>query len=144
MGLERAAAPDVSAVEALLSAAGLPLAGAADALAAKGLVAREGSTAVGAAAIEQFGEAGLLRSVVVAPQHQGAGLGQALVAAAEQLARDAGVRDLYLVTETAAGWFARLGYEVVGREDAQAAVGESIEMTTACAVTGVPMRRLLR
>ena len=70
-----------------------------------------------AAAIERFGDDGLLRSVVVAPDHRGSGVGQALVAAAEALAREAGIRDLWLLTETAIDWFPRLGYEVVERAD---------------------------
>ena len=94
-----------------------------------------------AAAIERFGDDGLLRSVVVAPGHRGSGAGRALVAATEALAREAGIRDLWLLTETAIDWFPRLGYEVVERPTAAAAVGESVEFTTVCRDTGVPMHR---
>ena len=125
MRIERATASDVPAVEALLLAAKLPLEGAAEAL-ATGVVARDGEAVVGAAAVEPFGEAGLLRSVVVAEPLRGTGLGRQLVAAAEGLARDRGIRQLYLLTETAADWFPRLGYGVVQREEARAAVGASI------------------
>ena len=144
MRFDRATASDVPAVEALLSAAGLPLDGAAEAL-NLGVVARDEATGaiVAAAAIERYGDAGLLRSVVVAPELRGTGLGRALVAEAEALARSVGIRDLYLLTETAIDWFPRLGYEVVDRAAATAAVGESIEFTTVCRDTGVPMRRVL-
>jgi amino-acid N-acetyltransferase len=142
MRIERATPDDVPAVEALLAAVGLPLDGAAEAL-GTGVVAREGDAVVGAAAVEGYGEAGLLRSVVVADERRGTGLGRALVAAAEDLARSLGERDLYLLTETAADWFSHLGYEVVDREVAGAAVGESIEFTMACATSGVAMRRRL-
>ena len=98
---------------------------------------------LGAAAVEPFGQAGLLRSVVVAESRRGTGLGRELVAAAEALAQEEGIRELYLLTETAADWFPRLGYEVVDREEARAAVGESVEFTMVCATTGVPMRRRL-
>jgi amino-acid N-acetyltransferase len=98
---------------------------------------------VAAAAVERYGSAGLLRSVVVAPERRGTGLGHEIVSAAERLARDEGIRDLYLLTETASDWFPRLGYEVVDRAVAAAAVGESIEFTTVCRDTGVPMRRTL-
>ncbi len=142
MDIERATASDVAAVEGLLSAAGLPLEGAAEALSA-GVVARDGGAVVAAAAVERYGDAGLLRSVVVAPDRRGTGLGHAIVAAAEDLARAEGVRELYLLTETAIDWFPRLGYEVVDRASAAAVVGESIEFTTVCRDTGVPMRRRL-
>jgi amino-acid N-acetyltransferase len=140
--IERALASDTPAVEALLAAAGLPLEGAAEAL-ATGVVARDGEAVVGAAAVERYGEAGLLRSVVVTEPLRGTGLGRELVAAAEDLARDRGIRELYLLTETAARWFPRLGYAVVPREEARAAVGDSIEFTMVCATSGVPMRRAL-
>jgi amino-acid N-acetyltransferase len=142
MRIERASPADVPAVEALLSAAGLPLDGAADALSA-GVVAREGGRIVAAAAVERYGESGLLRSVVVAPERRGTGLGRRIVAAAEDLARREGVRDLYLLTETAADWFPRLGYRVVPRADAETAVGASVEFTSVCRDTGVAMRRRL-
>ncbi len=142
MRIERATAADVPAVEHLLEDAGLPLEGAAAAL-SLGVVGRDRRRVVAAAAIEQYGSNGLLRSVVVEHELRGAGVGRSIVAAAEQLARDEGVRDLYLLTETAPDWFPRLGYEVVDRAVAAAAVGESVEFTTVCRDRGVPMRRHL-
>ena len=142
MRIERSSAADVDAVEGLLRAANLPLDGAADAF-SLGVVARDGDDVIAAAAIERYGEAGLLRSVVVAGDRRGAGVGREIVTAAESLARDAGIHDLYLLTETAVDWFPRLGYEVVERPLAEAAVGASIEFTTVCRDTGVPMRRHL-
>lgn len=142
MEVARATPADVPAVEALLSAAGLPLDGARDAL-ALGVVGREGVRVVAAAAVERYGRAGLLRSVVVESAARGAGLGHAIVRAAEDAARAAGIGELYLLTETAIDWFPRLGYEVVPRSEAAAVVGESIEFTTVCRDTGVPMRKRL-
>jgi len=142
MRIERAEPSDVPAVETLLSMAGLPLAGAAEAL-ETGVVARDGEAVVGAASVERYGSAGLLRSVIVAADRRDAGLGRDLVAAAEALARGEGIRELYLLTETAIDWFPRLGYAAVPRGEAAAGVGRSIEFTTACAETAVAMRRAL-
>ena len=142
MRIVASTALDAPAVERLLATAGLPLEGAAQAL-DLGVVAREGDRILAAAAVERFEEAGLLRSVVVADDRRGSGLGRAIVTAAEDAARAAGVRELYLLTETAPDWFPRLGYEVVDRAVASAAVGESIEFTTVCRGTGVPMRKSL-
>jgi len=138
MEVGRAMPSDVEPVETLLSAAGLPLDGAREAL-ALGVVGREDGRVVAAAAIERYGAAGLLRSVVVDEDARGSGLGHAIVAAAEDLARAEGIGDLYLLTETAIDWFPRLGYGVVERPAAAAVVGESIEFTTVCRDTGVPM-----
>lgn len=142
MEFDRATPDDVPAVEALLSAAGLPLDGAREAL-ALGVVARDGGRVMAAAAVEPYGHAGLLRSVVVEPAARGTGLGRLIVEAAEDAARTAGIRELYLLTETAIDWFPRLGYQVVARSVAAAAVGQSIEFTTVCRDAGVPMRKLL-
>ena len=144
MEFTRATPGDIPAVEALLAEAGLPLDGAAAAfdLGIVGRTAPDGSI-VAAAAVERFGDDGLLRSVIVSPDERGSGVGHALVAATEALARETGIRDLWLLTETAIDWFPRLGYEVVDRPVAAAAVGESIEFTTVCRDTGVPMHRAL-
>lgn len=144
MEFQRATSVDIPAVETLLADAGLPLDGAAAAF-DLGVVGRDGpdGPVLAAAAIERYGDDGLLRSVVVAPGHRGSGAGRALVAASEALAREAGIGDLWLLTETAIDWFPRLGYEVVERPVAAAAVGESIEFTTVCRDTGVPMHRSL-
>jgi amino-acid N-acetyltransferase len=138
--IERADGTDVTAVESLLAAADLPLDGAAEALAI-GVVARDGDALVGAAAVERYGAAGLLRSVVVREDMRGAGVGRAVVEAAEDLARREGVQDLYLLTETAVDWFPRFGYSVVDRAVAALAVGRSIEFTTVCRERGVAMRK---
>ena len=140
MPIDRATPADEPAIEDLLAAAGLPVQGAAAAF-EHGVVARADGRVIGAAAIELFGESALLRSLVVDTGHRNEGLGRRLVADAEAVARSAGVRELYLLTDTAAAWFPRLGYEPVDREVARAAVGGSIEFTLSCATTGVAMRR---
>jgi N-acetylglutamate synthase-like GNAT family acetyltransferase len=142
MRIDRASTADVPAVEALLLAAGLPLEGAAEAF-TTGVVARDRGEVIAAAAVEPYGAAGLLRSVVVAADRRGEGLGRGVVAAAEAVARTAGISDLYLLTETAVDWFPGLGYAIVERPVAAAAVGASIEFTTVCRDTGVAMHRHL-
>ena len=142
MDVGRSTRADQPAIERLLEGASLPTAGAREAF-DHGVVARAGGQVVGAAAVEVFGVAGLLRSVVVAPDRRGTGVGRSLVVEAEHVAHQAGVQDLFLMTETAADWFPRLGYEVVDREVARAAVGASIEFTLSCATNGVAMHRRL-
>lgn len=140
--IRRATAADLPAVQALLRDAGLPLDGTAVAF-ATGVVARDGRRIVGCAAVELYGQAALLRSVAVETAQRGNGLGAALVVAAEALARGAGARDAYLLTETAAGWFPRFGYAAIERAAAAPAVGTSIEFTSACTQTCATFRRSL-
>ncbi len=69
--------------------------------------------------------------------------GWVVAAAAEDAARAAALLELFLLTGTAIARFPRLGYDVVARSEAAAAVGESIEFTTICHDAGAPMRKLL-
>ena len=143
MRIERAGPADQQAIETLLAQAGLPLDGAEEAF-RSGVVARSDHRLVGAAAVEVYGESALLRSVVVSPEQRGSGVGQALVAAAEDVASEAGARTVYLLTETAADWFPRLGYAPIARTDITGPVVGSVEFTTACSETAVAMCRDLR
>jgi len=142
MQVGRARSTDIQAIKSLLAAAALPLDGAAEAL-ETGLVAKDGEAIVGAAAIEPYGDAGLLRSVVVAPGRRGSGIGTRLIEASETFASELGIDELYLLTDTAEDWFARLGYERTERENVPTRVRSSIEFTTACSDTAVAMKRRL-
>ncbi len=79
----------------------------------------------GVIGVELFGDLALLRSLAVARQKRGGGLGKQLVAEAESYARERGVKVLYLLTTTAERLFDRLGYSRIGRE----AVPDSIRAT---------------
>ncbi len=142
MRIVRAGSADLPEVERLLVAGALPLEGVREAF-ATGVVARRGPAVVGAAAVEPYGPHGLLRSVVVSPAERGRGIGRRLVQASEGLARELGVEDLYLLTETARDWFDRLGYQRLPRESVPADVQASLEFTTACPQTAVAMHRAL-
>jgi amino-acid N-acetyltransferase len=138
-----AAAADLPAVRALLTGADLPLDGV-DGAFDHGVVAVEHGDVVGAAAIEPYvGGVGMLRSVVVEAPLRGTGVGRRLVAEAERQATGLGVTDLYLLTETAADWFPRLGYGTLPRDAAPPSVAGSIEFTVSCVDTGVLMWRRL-
>ena len=98
---------------------------------------------MGCAAVELYGPAALVRSVAVDPGARGHGIGSALVAAVEGLARDAGAHEAYLLTETAEGWFPRFGYAPIARAEAEPAIGTSVEFTVACTQTCATFRRSL-
>ena len=136
----RAATPnDWPHVSELLGALSLPREGARDHLGAF-VVAERGPTIVGCAAVERYGDAGLLRSVAVAASEQGKGTGRALV---EQSLRDAaasGVRTVVLLTTTADRYFPRYGFEVIERDLVPDAVRASAEFQGACPASATVMR----
>jgi len=142
MQTKHAGAGDWPAIRDLLAEAGLPLEGAAEAF-ATGVVASDGGRVVGCAAIEPHDGAALLRSVAVAPDQRGSGVGTSLVHAIEDLARERGARSVILLTETAEPWFGRLGYTVIDRSTVPADVARSVEFVTACSTSAVAMQRSL-
>ena len=129
---------DLSAILDLLSSHRLPQAGVKGHL-GTALVARQGERIVGCAVIEPYGTAGLLRSVAVAQSQRGLGVGIQLTEAAIQLARTGGIQALYLLTETAAGFFPRFGFRPIPRDEVAPAVRQSIEFTKACPASALAM-----
>lgn len=77
---------------------------------------------VGWAGLEPYGADALLRSVVVLDQVRGQQHGRLLVSAVAHEARHPGAERLCLLTTTAAGFFAKLGFDTVRRDTAPAAV----------------------
>ena len=131
---------DLTAVLELVDASGLPQAGL-DAHIATTLVARDNSRIVGTAALELYGGSALLRSVAVAAPLRGQGLGQRLTTAALDLARQRGVRTVYLLTETAGDFFPKFGFKTIQRSEVDPAVQVSQEFTTACPASAMVMAK---
>jgi amino-acid N-acetyltransferase len=138
--LRPARAADLPAIESLLTASDLPLAGVANTLSGF-IVAESDGTIVGTAALEVCCDNALLRSVAVAPAWRSRGLGRALVTRVIADAEARGLRALYLLTTTAEHYFPSFGFETIGREDVPAAVRETEEFTDACPASAVVMCR---
>lgn len=119
-------------VLALLRANGLPTQDLADTDRVRFSVVRAGGTVVGCVAVEPYGEAGLLRSLAVDAGRRGEGRGGRLVAAAERAAAEEGLQVLYLLTTTAAPFFAARGYAPVDRDTVPIAVRQSSEFQSVC------------
>jgi N-acetylglutamate synthase-like GNAT family acetyltransferase len=62
-----------------------------------------------------------------------------LVAHVIRMARRSGSGRLYLFTETARGFFERLGFTAISRDSLPPAVGASRQALEECAETAVPM-----
>jgi amino-acid N-acetyltransferase len=133
---------DDGAVRALLASAKLPF---DDVSAARQdfIVAAVDGEVVGCGAVETFEGGGLLRSLVVAEQHRGAGIGAELYERVVARAKALGLRRLVLLTTTAAPYFARRGFEVVDRATAPAAMTTSAQFATLCPSTATCMARSL-
>lgn len=134
---------DLDAVRDLLARLHLPAAdvgGPAQAF----LLARAAGELVGCVGLERHGDDALLRSLAVIPRMQGSGLGKALYAHALADARRSGTRALYLLTTTAAPFFARAGFAPIDRAQVPPAVRESPEFRSLCPASAICMQLVLR
>jgi amino-acid N-acetyltransferase len=106
-------------------------------------VGYEGDTRVGVGGVESYGTDGLVRSVVVEPTARGQGIGMALCDALEAAAAERGVGTLYLLTTTAAGFFAKRGYVAVERDEVPDAIRGTTQFADLCPATATCMMRPL-
>ncbi len=137
-----AGAADLAAVRELLASAGLPTSDVAEGR-QEFLLARDGQRLVGTVGIEARGPDGLLRSLAVASDLRGQGLGGSLYARAVALSAARGIRTLYLLTTTAERFFAARGFDRIAREAVPAALRGTAEFTALCPASAVCMRRAL-
>ena len=142
LDIQPATKADVPALLALLTEQHLPVDGLTDHLRTT-LVAKDSGRVVGSVAIELYADGGLLRSVAVDDALKGQGVGRALTDAAFQMARDQGLRTLFLLTTTAENYFPKFGFERIQRSEVPASVQTSVEFTSACPSSAVVMRRVL-
>jgi amino-acid N-acetyltransferase len=138
-----ASAEDLIAIRALLECAALPTSDL-DSARPEFAVIREGAQVIAAGALQRFGSAALLRSVIVAPDRRGSGLGKVLVSELERVARAAHVSRLVLLTQTAAEFFARCGYRVIERNTAPEEIQGSEEFLALCPSSATCMAKSLQ
>ena len=119
-----ARAEDIPRIEALITGEHLPAYGL-DEFLETFFVLADGEHVVGCAGLEVYGEAALLRSVVVAPERRRNDEGRRLVEAALAEARRRGVARVYLFTMNAGAFFGRLGFREVRPEEFEEAVRAS-------------------
>jgi N-acetylglutamate synthase-like GNAT family acetyltransferase len=141
--LRSATEDDWPAIEGLLRANHLPVAGFLESVGAA-VVATDGAAIVGAAGVELYAEGALLRSVVVSEAARGQRLGHRLTQAALDAAAARGVGEVFLLTTTAEEFFPKLGFTRIDRASVPASVQQSVEFRGACPASAVAMRRRLQ
>lgn len=141
LSAEPARAHDLPEALALIARSQLPEHGVAELWGHYFVVREDDGRVVGVAGLEVHGPDGLLRSVAVDEDYRGQGVGERLVAAALERARQVPLRAVYLLTTTAREYFARRGFTACAREDVPAAVRASWEFQSGCPATAVVMMR---
>jgi amino-acid N-acetyltransferase len=139
VSVRRAEERDLPTVIGLLRSANLPLEGVDLRLVEGMCVAYANGKLVGCAAVESAPPFGLLRSVAVAEPWRGAGFGARLVRNRLAWAASQRLERLYLLTTTAPGFFAGLGFSEIVRQDVPSEVRDTVEFSAACPETAVVM-----
>ena len=134
---------EVGIVKALLQQCQLPSSDLTDAHFDHFIARRADDLLEGVVGLELYPPVALLRSLAVAPALRGRGIGQALLADAERYARERDVKDIFLLTTSAERFFARAGYERIGRAAAPAAIQHTQEFSTLCPASSAFMRKRL-
>lgn len=125
---------DYLLIQSLLESAKLPLDGVNEHL-RNFLVLKKEDTIIGTVGLEVYGDKALLRSLAVTKAFRGSGCGKRLYQAIIAKARGQQISEIYLLTETAEGFFAKQGFKKITRDSADVKVKESIEFRSACPET---------
>jgi N-acetylglutamate synthase-like GNAT family acetyltransferase len=129
---------DLPAVLALLAEAKLTTEGVADHLCSF-FVVDDGGRVVASAGLELRGDAALLRSLAVAADVRGTGLGAAVLRRALHEA-DGRAGGVYALTTTAETYLSRFGFQRVSRDSLPPQLFESRELQDACPSSATVMK----
>jgi amino-acid N-acetyltransferase len=124
--------PPRLSVVALLEAEGLPASDMTDAHVEHFFFTGTDGAPSALVGLEIYGEAALLRSLVVSTAARTQGLGSALVLHAEKYAVAHRVHCLYLLTTTAEAYFEHRGYRCLDRSEAPTSIQSTREFSSLC------------
>lgn len=142
MDIRRATPGDLEDAASLLRTAGLPPIPDEVPL-ANILLALDGARIVGVIAVQVVARRGLARSAAVESAYQRQGVGASLLRSLIARAHELGLRDLYLLTEDAEGFFAGLGFAAVARDAVPEEIQATHEYREQCPETATVMRLAL-
>jgi len=107
------------------------------------IVAIDNDELIGAAGLEIYGACGLLRSVVVKPENRNQGIAGLLIAQIELMATNQGLNQLFLLTDTAPGYFSKKGYNKIDRNAIAPEVQQSSEFSHVCPQSAIAMQKTI-
>ena len=140
--IHAATTTDVSAIQQLLQANSLPIDGVDDHWKTF-VVARDGKRLVGCGGSEAYQFAALIRSVAVVDDYRSKGVGRRIVRQLIDRLASRGIREFYLLTTTAEGYFKKRGFKTIDRDEVHPQLLDSREFQGACPASAVCMRLVM-
>jgi N-acetylglutamate synthase-like GNAT family acetyltransferase len=142
MRLRNAKTEELEQISRLLDQAGLPMLDSGFPL-RNLFVATEGPTVIGAIALGVHARAGMVRSLVVAPDQRGQGMARQLMQTLFSRSHELGLRGLYLLTTDGESVFEKLGFRRVPRDSAPPEIRSSRQFSQECPESALLMHRSL-
>ena len=126
MDIQRASHHERAWIDALLQASKLPPL-PREISNSNVLVARSDGSLVGVIALEVVVRRGVVRSAAVVGEQRGKGIGGALLHGIVARAYELSLKEVYLLAEAAEGFFAKVGFEPISRDDVPAEIKRTRE-----------------
>jgi amino-acid N-acetyltransferase len=136
----KATSGDYDNVTALLSSQHLP-AEDIDKTLSHFFVAKEDGAIMAVIGLEVYGTAGLLRSMATYPAHRNKGIASMLVLELINYAKQKGIQEVFLLTETAETYFAKKGFIRIRRDEVPIAIKKSSEFSHLCPSSAILMKK---
>jgi len=106
-------------------------------------IATDNGHVVGAIGLEIYKDDGLLRSLVVKKDYRKMKTGARLINELENFGRRSGLKNIYLLTESAEDYFKKKGYLKINRRNVPDSIKASSEWSLVCPDTAVLMQKTL-
>lgn len=98
---------------------------------------------VGVIGLEQYADYGLLRSMVIDSSYRKNGIASKLITHLFQHAQSVGLKEMYLLTETAKDYFEKKSFQIIQRNEVPSAVQQSAEFSHVCPASATVMKRAI-
>ena len=95
---------------------------------------------VGYFGFEQFDTDALFRSMLVQPDARKRGYGSLIWNEAKAILKDVGVKDIYLLTDSATDFFIKQGFTIVERNSVPEAIAQTTEFKDFCPDSSICMK----
>ncbi len=105
------------------------------------ILARDSTKILGCIGLEVYGEIGFVRSLAVKAAFRNQGIAGDLYQKCEKHARFLGMRDLYLLTNTAEAFFSKRGWTRIDRRNAPEVICRTEEFKSLCPASAMCMRK---
>lgn len=129
--IREATKDDLNAIKSMLNNVSLPSVDIGKHL-LNFLVLEEGESIAGTIGMELYGDTALLRSLAVKKDYRYKGYGKELCSALLSKAKKINVNNIYLLTETAEGFFNQEGFLKIARDIVPDVIKQTYEFSTLC------------